>query len=90
MRPCTKYEPVFGLGLSVSSYPTIGVEDIGVGIGLWVMESWVAGRDDHGALGHSVVGRYGEVLCCEVGDEDDRWLVAEELLNDCICVGEGF
>ena len=75
MRPRAEDEPVLGLGLSVSAYPTFGIEDIGVGISFWVVESWVAGRDDHGALGDGVVGRYGEVLCCEVGNENDGWFV---------------
>lgn len=53
------------------------------------MEGRVAGRNDHGALGHSVVGSDLEVLRREVGNKNNGWPVTEKLLDDGVGVGEG-
>ena len=46
------------------------------------MEREVGGRNDHGALGDGVLGCHWEVLLGQVGDHDDWWAVAEDLLDD--------
>lgn len=88
MGPGTEDEPIFGLGLRVPGYPALGIKDIGVRIDKRVMQSWIAGRDDHRAFGHSIARREREILFREVGNEDDGRPVAEELLDDRVGVGE--
>jgi hypothetical protein len=82
VRPGTEHEPVLGLLVRVAGDPALGLERVGVGVGLGVVQGQVGGGDDHGALGDGVLGCDGEVLLGEVGNHDYGRAVAQGLLDD--------
>lgn len=44
---CAEDQPVLGLLLCCARYPALGVEVVGVGVCLCVVESWVGCGDNH-------------------------------------------
>lgn len=78
VRAGAEDEPVLGLRRRVPRDPAVRVERVRVRVRRRVVQRRVARRHDHGALGHRVRRRHGEVPRREVRHEDDGRPVPQE------------
>lgn len=81
VRAGAEDEPVLGLRRRVARDPAVRVERLRVRVRRRVVQRRVARRHDHGALGHGVGRRHGEVPRCQVRHEDDGRPVPQQLLD---------
>lgn len=89
VRARAEYQPVLRFCVGISRDPALWIKSIRVLIDLGVVESRIAGRDDHVSLLHRVARCHREVLRRNVRDEDNGWAVAEKLLYHGVGIGEG-